>query len=314
MDTEIHCNNNKRKIIKNLSLLLLPLGFVSAFLIYHSNKFVFAQEDSYLTDSEIKGVFFIPDPIKENISYGPKLISIEKDHHIYKILTTSSDIYQILRENNIELDDQDVITLNTQYLLDGTIIRIVRTDKIVVIKFANIPFEEETVEDSNYLKGQKKIIQRGVDGVKKQRLLNTYENGYLVKSEFLSETIEKKPIKQIVAVGTSEFLLKDIEIRGYNCPFWYSVVDSGPYSDEEKRWLKFIMYCESGCNAESDKGTYKGLFQWSPYWWKLQFKENIFDGYAQIKHTIEKYRAGESTRANQWPACHARYVRTHGSN
>lgn len=314
MDTEIHCNNNKRKIIKNLLLLLLPLGFLSAFLIYQSNKLVFAQEESYLTDSEIKGVFFIPDPIKEKISYGPKLISIEKDLHIYKILTTSSDVYQILRENNIELDDQDVITLNTQYLVDGTIIRIVRTDRIVVIKFVDIPYEEEIVEDSAYLKGQKKIIQKGINGIKKQRLLNTYENGYLVQSEFLSETIEKKPVKQIVAVGTSEYLLKDIEVRGYNCPFWYSVVDSGPYTDEEKRWLKFIMYCESGCNAESDKGNYKGLFQWSPYWWKHQFRENIFDGYAQIKHTIEKYRAGESTRASQWPACHARYVRTHGSN
>lgn len=314
MDTEIHCNNNRRKTIRNLSLLLLPLGILSALLIYHSNKLVFAQEETYLTDSEIKGVFFIPDPIKEKISYGPKLISIEKDHHIYKILTTSSDIHQILRENNIKLDDQDVITLNTQYLVDGTIIRIVRTDKIVVIKFVDVPFEEKIVEDSGYLKGQKKIIQKGINGIKKQRLLNTYENGYLVQSEFLSEIIEKEPVKQIVAVGTSEYLMKDIEVRGYNCPFWYSVVDSGSYTDEEKKWLKYIMYCESGCNAESDKGNYKGLFQWSPYWWKHQFKENIFDGYAQIKHTIEKYRAGESTRASQWPACHARYVRTYGSN
>ena len=154
----------------------------------------------------------------------------------------------------------------------------------------------------------------GKNGIKKQVYFNTYEDNVLVKSELIDEIIIKKPIKEIKEVGTSMYSLNNIEKKGYNCPFWYSVVDSGPYTQEEKDWLKFMMYCESGCNAESNKSNYKGLFQWSPYWWNKQFDENIFDGYAQIKHTVEKYRAGEATRSSQWPRCNAKYLKATGGN
>ena len=177
-----------------------------------------------------------------------------------------------------------------------------------------IPFEKEIIENPQLLKGEEKVIQEGKNGIKKLVYFNTYEDNALVKSELIDEIIIKKPIKEIKEIGTSMYSLNNIEKKGYNCPFWYSVVDSGPYTQEEKDWLKFMMYCESGCNAESNKSNYKGLFQWSPYWWNKQFDENIFDGYAQIKHTVEKYRAGEATRSSQWPRCNAKYLKATGGN
>ena len=307
MDTEKYHKNNRSTVFKSLLFLLLPLGFLSSFLIYHSSKIIFAQEDSSLSDTDVKGAFFMPNTFEERISYGPKLITIKKEEKIYTVLTKLTDIYEILRQNSIELERQDIIYMNTEYLLDGSIVRIVRSETIIVEEFFDIPYEEEIVKSNMYLKGQRNIFQEGELGIGKRILSNTYEDGLLVNSELIEQTVVKEPIKRIVEVGTSLYLLKDIELRGYNCPFWYSVVESGPYTPEEMRWLKFIMYCESGCNAESDKDNYKGLFQWSPYWWSRQFKENIFDGFAQIKNTIGKYRAGESTRESQWPACHKKY-------
>ncbi|HNW23304.1 MAG TPA: G5 domain-containing protein [Candidatus Dojkabacteria bacterium] len=313
MNTDIYDKKNKKAFLIPLISLLL-FGFLFSFLLSISNRYVYAQQDKYLPQENSNEFYFFPNQKLPKISHGLKLITIEKDHNTYTLLTKSPDVFQILREANISIDKKDVVTLSTQYVQDGTIISVIRTDKIVVLKFVDIPYKTETVENNLYIKGEKHIKQKGTNGVMKQRLMNTYENGYLISSVLISETIDREPVNEIVELGTSDYLLQDIEKRGYNCPFWYSVVDSGPYSDEEKRWLKFIMYCESGCNAESDKGTYKGLFQWSPYWWKKQFPENIFDGYAQLKHTIEKYRAGEKTRASQWPACHARYVSQYGSN
>lgn len=313
MDTDIYYKKNKKNILTPFIFLLL-FGFLFTFLLSISNRYVYAQQDKYLANSETPSFYFLQYQKINKISHGLKVITIQKDHKVYTLLTKSTDIFQIFREANITLDEKDVLTLSTQYIQDGTIISVVRTDKIVVLKFTDIPFKTETIENSAYLKGQKHIKQKGLNGVMKQRYMNTYENGYLVESILISEIVETPSVNQIVELGTSDYLLQDIEKRGYNCPFWHSVVDSGPYTDEEKRWLKFIMYCESGCNAESDKGTYKGLFQWSPYWWRKQFSENIFDGYAQIKNTIQKYRAGEKTRASQWPACHARYVSKYGSN
>jgi hypothetical protein len=73
------------------------------------------------------------------------------------------------------------------------------------------------------------------------------------------------------------------------------------------------MYCESGCNAESDKhDVYKGLFQWNPKSWNAYYpKDNIYDGYAQIENTIDKIRRGVSLSA-YWPACYKQYVQKFG--
>ena len=73
------------------------------------------------------------------------------------------------------------------------------------------------------------------------------------------------------------------------------------------------MRWEYGCNAESDKDDfYKGLFQWSPCQWYSQFPtDNIFDGKAQIRRTLQKLRAGADPEY-MWPAVYKRYVATYG--
>lgn len=308
MDTKTNFNNNKKHLISPF-FLILPFFVLPFFLLYFSKGLVFAQENPKNLTEEIEKYFHLPNPTRERISYGPKLISIKRGDEVVKVLTTLTKVEDILKENGFILEKNDRVYLNTQYVIDGSIIKIVRTSDVIFERLDEIPYLSETRENSNLLKGEKNIIQDGVMGIKKEVYQNTYEDGVLVKSVLTDEIVLKHPQKEIIEIGTSLYTLDGIEPHGYNCPYWYSVVDSTPYSQEEKDWLKFVMYCESVCNAESNKSGYKGLFQWSPYWWDKQFSENIFDGHAQIKHTIEKYRAGESTRANQWPGCNAKYLR-----
>jgi len=314
MDSQKSCKNNESNKHVLISLLIVALGVFSFFLIIKSDELVFASQPLIPIDGKIREALFLPDPLQEKASYGPKLITIQRGGTAFNTLTTLSNVYDILRENNIELNKNDYVYLNTEYVINGSVIKIVRTSNTIFEMLEEIPFEKEVVENSQLLKGEEKVIQEGKNGIKKQVYFNTYEDNVLVKSELIDEIIIKKPIKEIKEVGTSMYSLNNIEKKGYNCPFWYSVVDSGPYTQEEKDWLKFMMYCESGCNAESNKSNYKGLFQWSPYWWNKQFDENIFDGYAQIKHTVEKYRAGEATRSSQWPRCNAKYLKATGGN
>jgi len=314
MDSQKSCKNNESNKHVLISLLIVALGVFSFFLIIKSDELVFASQPLIPIDGKIREALFLPDPLQEKASYGPKLITIQRGGTAFNTLTTLSNVYDILRENSIELNKNDYVYLNTEYVINGSVIKIVKTTNTIFEMLEEIPFEKEVVENSQLLKGEEKVIQEGKNGIKKQVYFNTYEDNVLVKSELIDEIIIKKPIKEIKEVGTSMYSLNNIEKKGYNCPFWYSVVDSGPYTQEEKDWLKFMMYCESGCNAESNKSNYKGLFQWSPYWWNKQFDENIFDGYAQIKHTVEKYRAGEATRSSQWPRCNAKYLKATGGN
>ena len=290
------------------------LSIFSFFLGYASKDAIFAQEREENSWIYFSKILDIKNPLIERMSQGPKLITVQKGTEVTKIFTTFNDIKDILKKNSIEVTENDLIYLNSEYLLDGSIVKIIRTESIVVEEQIDIPYETETRETSKYTKGEKHVVQKGVLGVKRQMVLLYFEDGVLISEKILDKIVEKEALKEIVEIGTSWYSLEGIEVRGYNCPYWYSVVDNGPYSEEEKRWLKYIMYCESGCNAESNKSSYKGLFQWSPYWWRKQFNENIFDGNAQIRHTIAKYRAGEETRASQWPACHSKYVSAYGVN
>ncbi len=300
------CNKQQNQISLPPLVMLMALGIFLLLFINKSYTLVYAQAEQ---DIDLNTFIYNLDQKKERVAQGPKVITIKRGNEVFRVFTTLTDTKEILKQNDISLGQNDTIVLNTKYPIDGSILSIIKTEVLLVENIVDIPFETEIIKTTELFEGERETVQEGVLGLKTETLLHYYEDGVLVKSELIEEDIKKEPVSAVVKVGTSWYSLEGITIRGYDCPYWYSVVDSGPYSNEEKRWLKFIMYCESGCNAESNKSTYKGLFQWSPYWWRKQFSENIFDGHAQIKHTITKYRAGESTRTSQWPACNAKYNR-----
>ena len=293
---------------KILITLLIAVPLLTIFLLSSANISALASEvNNVSSDFDIKYLVFGTNTEVERSSRRPKLIHIKRGEYVYTIFTLETDIYKILQGSFINLNSKDRVIINTEYIKNGSLVRIVQTESIIEQIEIEIPFNSETIKTDKYAKGEQNILQQGVLGVKTQQLLSYYEDGILVDRVILAERVVKEPVKQIVEIGTAFYSLAGIEPRGYNCPYWYQVVDAGPYTEEEKRWLKFVMHCESGCNAESNKNFYKGLFQWSPTTWRKQFSENIFDGHAQIKNTVSKYRAGESTRANQWPACNKKY-------
>lgn len=302
-------NDQQQNQLPFLPLLLLLISGIYLFLNINSNHtLVYANTHTDQSRVELNSLMYGIDIREERISAKGKLLTIKRGNNIFHIFTTSSDLHEIFREYGITLASNDFVFLSTDALVNGTIVSIVRTKILLVENTLDIPFETETIESAKRPQGEKVVVQKGVLGIKTERELHYYEDGELVGKELIEEYVSRDPVKEIVEVGTFPYTLDGIEIRGYDCPYWYTVVDSGPYSEEEKKWLKFIMYCESKCNAESNKSGYKGLFQWSPYWWSKQFTENIFDGHAQLLHTVEKYRAGESTRAKQWPHCNAKYL------
>lgn len=291
------------------TVLLIIIG-----LIFATDDAVLAQnsEVDVKTGNDIKEAVFGTNLELERTSRKPKLVHIKKGDYVYNIFTIETDIYKILDQYKIDIEDNVKISISTEYILDGTIVRVIKTETVIEDITLDIPFDTEIIKSYQRFEGEQEVLQEGVLGVKTKKVQSYYEDGVLIQSTVLSERVVSEPVKKILEIGSSMYSLDAIEKRGYDCPYWYSVVDSGPYSDEEKEWLKFIMYCESGCNAEHNKGSYKGLFQYSPTTWRKRYSENIFDGYAQIRNTVEKYRAGESTRKSQWPACHKKFLKEVG--
>jgi hypothetical protein len=65
-----------------------------------------------------------------------------------------------------------------------------------------IPFSTRTVNDSSVAKGSQKVRTKGVAGVKTVTYEVTYTNGVETGRTVKSEKVTKKPVTQVVAVGT----------------------------------------------------------------------------------------------------------------
>lgn len=196
---------------------------------------------------------------------------------------------------------------NTLYTDSHILVQTYRTQLSTIT--TDIPFETITKDTSLCARLAKPVVeQKGVLGVKTQIIETYYLEDKFISERVVSESIDKEPVDEIISYTGANHEPHSVTQLGYNCDHWNSVVDSLNATDEEKQWLKFTMKLESGCNAESNKSTYKGLFQWSPcLWYRLFPNDNIFDGYAQIRNTLNKVRAGAHPK-NMWPAVYRKYL------
>ena len=282
-----------------LSLSLILLGNIS-----HS----FAFKEAYSFREYIFGI----NQEEAMITFAPKFIKVLRGDEIKIYATNSSTPIDALEENGYSISyDSKIFTYYEDILPNYSVIQIIKLRTETESRNVDLPFSTRVFDSWQYALGEKIVEQKGVLGIKEQEIQFFYEDGLLVKEEVLSEEVLKSPVEEVIALGSSTYTLTGITQRGYDCGYWYSVVDSGNYSAKEKQWLKFVMYCESGCNAESNKSFYKGILQWSPTLWKKLYSENIFDGHAQIRHTVEKLRAGADP-LRMWPACTKKYQAKYG--
>ena len=198
-------------------------------------------------------------------------------------------------------------------LSDNSII-IVQTYRTEIVEEEIVmPFETLSNGDSLCPRLSKKVVeQEGETGLMTQKIKKVYLEGKLVQETVIEEEVLKQPVKEIVKYEGANHSPTSVTNLGSNPDYWNSVVDSLNATEEEKQWLKFTMQGESGSNAERNKGTYKGLFQWNPcLWYTLYPNDNIFDGNAQIKRTLQKIREGAHPK-NMWPGVYRKYVAEYG--
>lgn len=176
-----------------------------------------------------------------------------------------------------------------------------------------IPFDTVTKGTSLCPRiSQTTVEQEGVLGRKKQTIEIFYLGDKYISERIVSEVVESEPVTRIVSLSGANDLPQSVTQLGPRCDYWEGVVNSLDATDEEKQWLRFTMKWESGCNAESNKSTYKGLFQWEPcLWYRLYPNDNIFDGRAQINRTLQKIRLCADP-AKMWPGVYKKYVQIYG--
>ena len=82
------------------------------------------------------------------------------------------------------------------------------SNKKLVNESRKIDFEVEKKNDNQIPKGEEVIKIKGEKGTKQITALQQYENDTYKSEEIIESIVTKEPVKQIVLVGTSEFLAK----------------------------------------------------------------------------------------------------------
>ena len=245
-----------------------------------------------------------------------KFVTVNYDGQIKKFFSRAQSPLTALIDSGYSVSNKNKIvsTSPISQLYDGTYIQVYTYKTTIDEILLEIPYE--TILNGEVLcknLAQEVVEQEGVLGVMSQKIKRTYKGDILVAEEIVDETIEREPRPEIIVIRGPQDLPDSVPQRGYDCNYWGSYIDNSVNATtEEKNWLKFIMKCESGCNAESNKSFYKGLFQWNPCLWYKQYpNDNIFDGEAQIERTLQKLREGGNPN-QMWPGCHKRYKNTYG--
>ncbi|MDB5085681.1 MAG: hypothetical protein JWN30_2567 [Bacilli bacterium] len=127
------------------------------------------------------------------VSRGDSLWSIAADHHIQ--LSDLQSMNPAISDQNAIKEGQQIVVSKTTPIL--TVQSVEETDETVAI-----PYDTTYQDDANLDEGQTKVLQDGVNGSKQQNVQITKQNGQVVKTDVLSETVIQNKTDQIVARGT----------------------------------------------------------------------------------------------------------------
>jgi resuscitation-promoting factor RpfB len=146
------------------------------------------------------------EPITANmeISYEKAvMIKLTDGKESQEVWTTSGTVQELLTDLNITLGEWDKVEPRLENtLMQGQKVRITRVAKEVVTEEETIDYVVENKKDATLTSGKKKVVQSGKTGVKVKQFEITYVNGVKTAKRLVDEEITKKPVKEIVAIGT----------------------------------------------------------------------------------------------------------------
>lgn len=131
-------------------------------------------------------------------------VTITVEGQTTEVMTFYDTVGETIKNNGIvlgPLDRVEGLSLDDPIKM-GMNIKIVRVREEVLTETEAIPYTIEEIPNEKMNKGEKKVVQRGVDGTLEKYYKLTYEDGRIVSREFMSEEVIAEPVKEIVEYGT----------------------------------------------------------------------------------------------------------------
>ncbi|WP_035294314.1 3D domain-containing protein [Clostridium sp. KNHs214] len=130
-------------------------------------------------------------------------VKVDVDGKTLSIVTAEDTVEDMLDEEGIKVKKEDAVKPSMDdKITNGMNISITRVTSKLVKENQALDFTTVVKKDNNLEEGKKKVIQAGQKGEKIIATRVVYEDGKEVSRRVVSESVTKKPVQQMVAVGT----------------------------------------------------------------------------------------------------------------
>jgi resuscitation-promoting factor RpfB len=226
-------------------------------------------------------------------------------------------------------------TLQQAVDLDGRLVAAPasRSRSVLSSERIALPFETVTKRTSTLLKGQRKVIEPGAEGVMLRRWQQDYIAGNATTRFVVSETVVRDPQERIVHIGvatpkpkptakasTSAPVARESIAAGRTTATKSGTTSSSPTRTtsssrnsgswptvsgaENLNWAA-LARCESSGNplAVNKSGPYYGLYQFLPSTWRSVGGSGVPSEASPAEQTYRAKLLYARSGAGQWPTC-----------
>ena len=140
-----------------------------------------------------------------SVQYG-RQVTVTVDGQAQTFWTTATTVEQALQSHHVDVDADDLVSTSRSSAIgrDGLSISVSTRTTSTVTKTSKIDFETTYKKSAKLDKGQTKVQQQGVAGVRTTTYTEVREGSKLVSRKTVSSTVTKKPKDKIVLQGTRD--------------------------------------------------------------------------------------------------------------
>jgi uncharacterized protein YabE (DUF348 family) len=225
------------------------------------------------------------------------------------VTTTAQTVAGALTAAKIKVDGNDKLSVRpTAKLIDGTSVRYVSVTESKVTRKVSVAYQTVRKLTSKLDKGDTEVDTRGVQGVRTLTYRVVRHDGKTVTKKRISDKVTRKPVTQVVLVGTKEepkepkeepkAAPKRSSSGGGSTPS--ASVASGSVWDR-------LAQCESGGNWSINTGNgYYGGLQFSASTWRAYGGSGLPHQNSRAQQIAIAQKLQAAAGWGQWPACSAK--------
>jgi uncharacterized protein YabE (DUF348 family) len=217
----------------------------------------------------------------------PRDVTVIADGRTRHLKTAAGSVRELLLETGITLDPQDQVNPQLDATpMNGAIIRVVRIDtKLMTVK-VDIPFPVTRIPDPSMFPWDRKVITKGVPGVKEVTLNLVRRDGKPAGKNTLSSRVLRQPVAEVVRVGTKA--TKYAVVPGTGRLNWAALAECESHGDPR---------------AVSPAGPYYGMYQFSASTWRSVGGHGKPTDASAAEQTYRAQLLYKRDGAHQWPVC-----------